>query len=250
MAVKRTALGKRKRSPPVSMSSKKLQAQVKRLMRMRQEKKYAEKTATGSVGQVAIDLTGALVSDITPSIAQGDGESQRIGNSITATGLVVQQQFIKQVNGIGPRRLRTHIVRTLDPSLSAADLLPVVFNVNPLSTVIDYFSSLNYTMMADKRVQLLGSKETKLMSNYSDNNTATFERATGELTIPVKFEDQTIRYQSDADSTPAAVRYFMITLCDAGNINLSTGSGLPVFLVDPATAVESKAYARLWYTDS
>jgi hypothetical protein len=189
MAVKRTALGKRKRSPPVSMSSKKLQAQVKRLMRMRQEKKYAEKTATGNVGQVTVNLTGALVSDITPTIAQGDGESQRIGNSITATGLVVQQQFIKQVNGIGPRRVRTHIVRTLDPSLSAADLLPVVFNANPLSTVIDYFSSLNYTMMADKRVQLLGSKETKLLSNYSDTNTATFERATGELTIPVKFED-------------------------------------------------------------
>ena len=250
MAVKRTALGKRKRSPPVSMSSKKLQAQVKRLMRMRQEKKYAEKTATGNVGQVTVNLSGSLVSDITPSIAQGDGESQRIGNSITATGMVVQQQFIKQVNGIGPRRVRTHIVRTLDPSLSAADLLPVVFNANPLSTVIDYFSSLNYTMMADKRVQLLGSKETKLLSNYSDTNTATFERATGELTIPVKFEDQTIRYQADADSIPAAVRYFMITLCDSGNTDVSTGSGLPVFLPDPATAVESKAYARLWYTDS
>ena len=251
MAVKRTALGKRKRSDrmPVSMSSKKLQAQVKRLMRMRQEKKFAEQTATGLVGQVNVNVSGALVSDITPSVDQGDGEGQRIGNSITATGLVVQQQLIKQEFGIGPRRVRTHIVRTLDPSLSAADLLPVVFNVNPLSTVIDYFSALNYTMMADKRVQLLGTKETKLMSNYTDSNTLASERASGELTIPVKFDDETIRYAADANSTPASIRYFMITLVDIGNTS-TTHSTLPVFVLTGSTAVESKAYARLWYTDS
>ena len=120
MAVKRTALGKRKRSArvPVSTSSAKLQAQVKRLMRMRQEKKYAEISVTGLVGQVEGSLTGALISDITPNIGQGDGESQRIGNSITGTGLVFKQQFIKQAAGIGPRRMRTHVIRTLDPGLS------------------------------------------------------------------------------------------------------------------------------------
>ncbi len=250
MAVKRTALGKRKRSPPVSMSSKKLQAQVKQLMRMRQEKKYAEKTATGNVGQVNANLAGALVADITPSIAQGDGEGQRIGNSITGTGLVVQQQFIKQENGIGPRRMRSHIVRVLDPSMSGTDVLTAVLDVNPLSTVRDYLSSLNYTMMRDKRVQLLGSKEVKLMSNYSDNNTSTGERATAEITIPVKFDDQTIRYQSDSDTDPASIRYFLLTLCDLGNASTSGTSTLPVFVPVDKTGVESKAYSRLWYTDS
>jgi hypothetical protein len=232
------------------MPSKKLQAQVKRLMRMRQEKKYAEKTATGDAGQVVGNLAGALVSDITPSIPQGDGEGQRIGNSITATGLVVQQQLIKQLNAIGPRRVRTHIVRTLDPSMSGGDVLTAVLDVNPLSTIRDYFSALNYTMMRDKRVQLIGTKETKLMSNYSDNNTSEQERATGELTIPVKFEDQTIRYQSDADAVPASIRYFMITLCDIGNTSSAAASTLPVFVTNGVSAVESKAYARLWYTDS
>ena len=124
MAVKRTALGKRVRGAsrarvPIksSMPSARLQAQVKRLMRMRQEKKYAEKAVTGVVGQVLINAAGALVADITPSIAQGDGEGQRIGNSITATGLVLKQQFQVQPFCIARRRLRTHVIRVLDPSL-------------------------------------------------------------------------------------------------------------------------------------
>jgi hypothetical protein len=217
---------------------------------MRQEKKYAEIPVTGLVGQVVANTTGTLVSAITPSIAQGDGEGQRIGNSITATGLVVKQQFIKQEFAIGPRRVRTHVVRVLDPSLSTADLLPAVLDVNPLSGVRDYFSALNYTMMSDKRIQLLGSKETKLMSNYTDTNQATYERATAELTVPVKFDDQTIRYQTDEGSLPAAIRYFMITTCDVGNHSADTNSTLDVFVKPFDTGVESKAYARLWYTDS
>nr|APC94142.1 hypothetical protein [uncultured marine virus] len=112
MAIKRTALGKRKRTvaPRVRMTTAKLQAQVKRLMRMRQEKKYAEKGVTGVVGQVLINASGTLVQDVTPTIAQGDGEGQRIGNSITATGLVLKQQFQVQLFCISKRRLRTHLL--------------------------------------------------------------------------------------------------------------------------------------------
>jgi hypothetical protein len=249
MAVKRTALGKRKRTPAVSMPSAKLQAQVKRLMRMRQEKKFAEISVTGLVAQVDVIVPGALVSDITPTISQGDGEGQRIGNSITGTGLVFKQQFIKQAAAIGPRRLRTHIVRSLEPNISATAVLNSVLDINPLSGVRDYFSALNYTMMSDKRLQLLGTKETKLLSNYDDNMIQINERATGDLTVPVKFDDQTIRYAGDLSPLPASVRYFAITLCDNGNLN-ATVSTLPVFITTGLSGVESKAYARLWYTDS
>lgn len=247
MAVKRTALGKRKRGARApQMLSARLQAQVKQLMRMRQEKKYKEISATGNVGQVDGSATGALVSPITSLIGQGDGEGQRIGNSITATGLVFKQQFVKQLNGIGPRRVRTYIFRTLDPSIN---ILTASFDVNPLSGVIDYFSSLSYTMMSDKRVQLLGRAETKLMFNYDDNMAQVNERSTGELTVPIKFDDQTIRYDSDVTSSPAAIRYFAVTMCDNGNISTSASTA-PVFVPTASSGVESKAYARLWYTDS
>jgi len=250
MAVKRTALGKRKRGARVApMTSKKLQSQVRQLMRMRQEKKYADVTATGAVAQANGSAAGALVSAITPTIAQGDGEGQRIGNSITATGLVVKQQFMKQQFGIGPRRVRTHIVRVLDPGMSTAEVLAATFDTNPLSGVVDYFSSLNYTMMRDKRVQLLGSADAKLMSNYDDNMTSANERSTAELTVPVKFDDQTIRYSADGDSAPASIRYFTITLCDQGNSSGGT-SGLSIFIPNATSGVESKLYARLWYTDA
>ena len=250
MAVKRTAFGKRKRTPPaVKMTSSKLQAQVRRLMRMRQEKKFAEIAVTGVCGQVLVNDEGALVSDITPTIAQGDGESQRIGNSITATGLVFKQQFIKQVAGIGPRRMRTHIIRSLDPSMSTANILSAVLDVNPLSGVRDYFSGLNYVMMGDKRIQILGTAETKLMSNYDDNMAGINERSTGDLIVPVKFTDQVIRYQNDGQDEPAAIKYFSLTLCDNGNSS-ATASSASVFVTTASSGVESKAYARLWYTDS
>jgi hypothetical protein len=231
------------------MSSKKLQAQVKRLMRMRQEKKYAERTASGPVGQVNVNVDGALVADVTPSIGQGDGEGQRIGNSITGTGFVFKQHFIKQEAGIGPRRVRTHIVRTLDPTLSGATLLAAVLDLNPISGHRDYFSSLNYTMMSDKRVQVLGTAETKLMSNYDDNMIQVNERATGNITVPVKFEDQTIRYEGDAATEPASIRYFAITLCDNGNGGGST-SAASVFVPTAASGVDCRGYSRLWYTDA
>jgi len=246
----RTALGKRKRTPiRASSTQKALKAQVARLMRIRQEKKYAEIAVTGNVGQVDGSSDGALVSAITPSIAQGDGEGQRIGNSITATGLIVKQQLVKQENGVGPRRIRTHVVRVLDPGMTSAQVLTAVLDDNPLSGVRDYFSSLNYTMMSDKRVQLLGTAETKLMSNYDDNMVQVNERSTADLSIPVKFSEQTIRYNASGDSTPAAIRYFMITLCDNGNI-AGTASGAAVFVPTASSGCESKAYARLWYTDS
>ena len=250
MAANRTALGKRKRTPPVSMSSKKLQAQVKRLMRMRQEKKYAEKAVTGLVGQFSGGSTGTLCNDITPVIAQGDGESQRIGNSITGTGFVVKQQFIKQVNGVGPRRVRTHVIRCLDPSLSEADVINAVLDVNPLSGVRDYFSALSYTMMSDKRLQLLGMAETKLVTDRPRDNGDPMipdEQSTGDLTIPVKFDDQTIRFSADGDSLPASIRYFMITTCDVGNAGSAGGTG---FVTTATSGVSSKAYSRLWYTDA
>jgi len=249
MAVKRTASGTRKPVKRARMPSKKLQAQVRQLMRMRQEKKFAEQAVTGVVGQVAVNAVGALSSLILPQVPQGDGEGQRIGNSITATGLVWKQQFIKQVGGIGPRRVRTHIVRAADPGVSTSGVISAVLDVNPLSGVRDYFSGLNYAMMADKRITIIGTAETKLMSNYDDNMAGINERSTGDLTIPIKFGDQTIRYEADGDTYPSSVRYFALTLCDNGNSGASTSSA-SVFVTTASSGVESKGYCRLWYTDS
>jgi hypothetical protein len=259
MAVKRTAQGQRKTSPrravkprarvPRTLTSK-LQTQVKRLMRMRQEKKYAEISGNGFVGQVYDNSTGTAVVAITPSIPQGDGEGQRIGNSINATGLIVKQQFIKSPGAINNRRVRSHVVRVLDPSIT--DPRNIVLDVNPISGVRDYFSELNYTMMADKRVQILGTVEASMATDTPRDNTDPMvqrEMSSTDLKIPVKFDDQVIRYEADGDTSPAAIRYFVITTCDLGNIGTSASTS-PVFVTSTGTGVAHKTYARLWYTDS
>lgn len=241
MALKRKRGFKSPMSRPVP--SKRLAAQVKQLMRMRQEKKFAEVVVSGGVGQVNNDAQGAFIQSILSTIGQGDGESQRIGNSITATGIVFKQQFFKDSSASGARRVRTHIVRTLDPSMSTTDILEAVFDVNPMSGVRDYFSNLNYTMMRDKRVKILGSAQT-IMDTSGDSNPST-----GIITIPVKFDDETIRYSADGETLPASIRYHCITTCDLGNRGSAT-SGLSVFVTQASTGLDVKGTARLWYTDA
>ena len=241
--------GKRKRgdakAAPKAMS-KKLAAQVKQLIRMKQEKKYVDYAVTGNVAQVHGNLHGSYVERIVDQIPQGDGEGQRIGNSITATGLVLKQQFNAMGAAQGTRRVRSHVIRVLDPGLGATDILDGVLDVNPMSGVRDYYSNLNYTMMRDKRITILGTAETTLVDHLGGT---TQGRLTGDLTIPVKFDDQTIRFQSDASGFPASIRYHVLTVCDNGNRS-GSASTLPVFIPDANTGVEAKSTSRLWYTDS
>lgn len=243
------ATGKRKRgvAKATPRASKKLAAQVKQLMRMKQEKKYVDFAVTGTVGQVDATGSGSYVARIVDAIPQGDGEGQRIGNSITATGLVVKQQFNAQSFAKGTRRVRSHVIRVLDPGLGATDILEGVLDVNPMSNVRDYFSNLNYTMMRDKRITILGTAETTLVDHLGGTEVG---RLTGELTIPVKFDDQTIRFASDTSSFPASIRYHVLTVCDNGNRNLTTTSLQPVFITGEETGLDAKSTSRLWYTDS
>lgn len=240
--------GKRKRGvgKATPRSSSKLAAQVKQLMRMKQEKKFVDHSETGNCGQVDGSSSGAYVKQLVVAIPQGDGEGQRIGNSVTGTGLVAKQQFFEQSATNGIRRVRSHVIRTLDPGMSTTEILEAVLDVNPMSEVRDYFSGLNYTMMRDKRVTILGTAETELHDNLG---VTTVGRLTGDLTIPIKFDDQTIRFVGDSSSTPANVRYHVLTVCDNGNIG-SGSSSKPVFITGANTGLQVKSTGRLWYTDS
>lgn len=242
------ATGKRKRgvAKATSRPSSKLAAQVKMLMRMKQEKKFADKTHSGRLGQVDGTDSGAFVKLLTADIAQGDGESQRIGNSITATGFVVKQQFDGQSFTNGTRRVKTYIVRVLG-SPGVNDVRDAVLDVNAMSEVRDYFSSLNYTMMRDKRISVIAQGETMLTPNTGTAGQQT--PSTGELTVAVKLDD-TIRYSGDAEVLPASVRYYCLTVCDNGNAALSGTSSRPVFYTGEETGLNVKTTGRMWYTDS
>ena len=248
------ATGKRKRgvAKATPRASKKLAAQVKQLMRMKQEKKFVDRAETGNLGQVDGNTnSGAYVELLVGSIPQGDGEGQRIGNSITATGLVAKQQLFSQSAAQGTRRVRSHVIRTLDPGLSATDVLEATLDVNPMSGVRDYFSGLNYTMMRDKRITVLGTADTVLVDHLGGiGGSDQPGRLTGDLTIPIKFDDETIRFSGDTASFPASLRYYILSVCDNGNIAASGTSTRPVFIPAANTGLQSKSTGRLWYTDS
>ena len=244
--------GKRKRgvAKAAPRASKKLAAQVKQLIRMKQEKKFVDRAESGNVGQVDTNNSGAYIKLVVGSIPQGDGEGQRIGNSITATGLVVKQQFVGQSVTGGTRRVRSYVIRTLDPGMSDTDILEAILDINPMSAVRDYFSSLNYTMMRDKRVTILGQAETALCPQGDGAAESLSHPSTGELTIPIKFDEQTIRFNGDTASFPASIRYHVLTVCDNGNIAASGTSTRPVFVPAANTGLQTKSTGRLWYTDS
>lgn len=241
--------GKRKRgvAKATPRASKKLAAQVKQLMRMKQEKKFVERAETGNVGQVDANNSGAYVELLVGSIPQGDGEGQRIGNSITATGLVAKQQLFAQAFTKGTRRVRSYVIRTLSYDLTPTEILEGTLDVNPMSGVRDYFSGLNYTMMRDKRISVLGSAETVLTDHLGGTEAG---RLTGELTIPIKFDEETIRFSGDSANFPAAIGYYILSVCDNGNIAASGTSTRPVFIPGEETGLQCKTFGRLWYTDS
>jgi len=69
------------------------------------EKKYIDsgEVIKGGVGQVDVNAQGYLPLDLTPILSQGVGESQRVGNSVKMTGIVLKMNCAKQIGAGGPR---------------------------------------------------------------------------------------------------------------------------------------------------
>ena len=124
--------------------------------RLNVEKKFVDRADfEDSVGQVDHNALGYAVFDVSPIIAQGVGESYRVGNSIKATGMVLNFACRGQINA-HKRKLKIMLIRSRTSDFLSTGTGPIIedlFNPNPLTGLIDYYSERNYAGKSELEVR-------------------------------------------------------------------------------------------------
>jgi len=218
--------------------------------RLNVEKKFINNAvSTAVVGQVNVNAPAYYAVDLLPTWVQGDGESQRVGNSLKLTGYNQKLQFTGMTNMYSTRRIRVQYIKTTDRVNSLPNILADIFDVNPLTGNIDYFSEKNYanSRKAHKIIRTM---------NYSiragsgiDVGNAPFTRPIGDMNCSLKLND-VLRFGSDADTSPQDYRLFCVIFVDAGNIS-GTASGNAGAMVSTAfTGLNVQWHGRTWYVDN
>lgn len=216
------------------------------------EKKYLDMDETPSiskVGQCNNNSGGNVSLFVTPALPQGDGQGQRVGNSIKATGLVFKLNMMKQLNARGARRIKMYCVRSQDPTTPSNDIITQILDTNPMSGLRDYHSNLDYTQFKDGRFKIIGTKTCYLPQDSGDSTHQEFERQTKALTFAIKL-NEVLRFKFDNDNLPANVRYHLIIVADNGNAGTSTSQLNDIFVTNANSGVEVKCSSRFWYVDN
>jgi len=108
------------------------------------EKKVFELTNTVNVGQVFANVNGIGIIDVTPNPAEGITYTTRNGRSIKLTGGTMNMQFSEQSAQNIRCRVKIQLIQVIgNPFSSGATMLSELYDVNPLTTIIDFNSDRN-----------------------------------------------------------------------------------------------------------
>lgn len=121
-----------------------------------EKKNITNATAGALVGQVNGNLNAIHVATITPAPAQGNGDSQRSGDSIKLSTGIFNFQFIQQANTSSPVKLIVEVVRILGMPQTNAQFISQYTKFNPFVgdgvTVHDYFSNYDQDYASQYKV--------------------------------------------------------------------------------------------------
>lgn len=214
--------------------------------RLNVEKKFIEGTITdGLVGQANVLAPGYFTSTLTPLIAQGDTENQRNGSSVKLTGLHLQLQMVGQTNTVTRRKFKACIVSSTDTSVT--NVINDLWDVNPLTGFVDYFSNLNYSNQ--KRAHKI---ERTVYFNTGNSGADAQAGAPWAPKVVKKIShkfDTVTRFEGTS-STPKDMNYFLIIFCDTGNVGSSTSPNSGVMIPELFTGMSLQEYFRWWYVDN
>lgn len=182
--------------------------------------------AAGALGQINVNASGHLCEDVTPIMAQGTGEAQRVGNSLKIHGLFAKIQFR---NGFAQTARVRFIVELIsvkgDPytSMSAfvADYLQVNAFVSAYNMVgiYDWYSPRDPQNMTKFR-RLVYKKVTM------GGDTVSGQAQQAECTLKCK-PGLHLKWNEDTDSTPGNGQLILLIRADRGNYGaLSTLTGV------------------------
>jgi hypothetical protein len=257
-AKRRYGIGKGKGGIKIDAIAKDLMMIKSRLNVEKKEKREVEITA-GTVGQVFNDLNGYWFQDITPSLGQGTGADERVGNSLKMTGCNLNFQFMGQSQTLTGRKIKIGLYRVRDPSLGpsdySSDITTDVLDANPLTGLLDYNAAKAYRNSKNDGIACIREKTVYIpkveVLDRSGGNSADydFEKAYKTLNFPVKLNDL-IRYEQDNDNLPNGFRYVILVRADCGNSG-TTGSNIQNIPVTfGSSGVTFRMGQRWWYVDN
>lgn len=218
--------------------------------RLNVEKKFVQSNVTvASAAQALNNNAGYYSVDLTPSIPQGDTESNRNGNSLKITGYHQKIQFIQQQNCHGNRRMKLMLIKSTNTSDTVDQIISDIFDNNPLTGFVDYHSNFNYSNNK-KAHKVIKTQYFNLRSDWGESSsTQTQQKAIGDCKFSMKLQDL-LRFEANVDTVPKDTRYIFLILVDTGNRSGAAGSNTGVLINDGLSGVSIQHHYRWWYVDN
>lgn len=240
--VKRYIKVKKTHAPAIAKLNKLLAARNKRKMAPRKSKvstflNAVEKKQTQTFINAGFDVGAAAgqanAVNCTPSITQGVGESQRIGNKCVITGATLDFQISSQSSAVNAIKYRYYLVTQPDSSIVQASGLVITKLLDPnvfsATSAIDWHSQRRTEFMKEFKVIAQGG------------GTLAPDSITGQIAISQKRRYLRLnlphRYLADGSTDTILNQMYFIVVTDSGDHTLFTGAVV-------------KMSMRYWYVDN
>ena len=208
------------------------------------EKKYIDQGYDQVVGQCNGNTTGVTCLDITPLPTQGSGVNQRTGQSIKMTSMTSFISMNMQTAQTLPCKIRLEFYKIVgNPQTSLANVVNECYDVNPITTIVDYLSVRDPNFYSDFK---------KIATKYINFPPALYSGNTlRQKTIRVSFKiSHHVRY-SGSTTTITDGQIVMLAFAETGNLSNSIASTLPyVYNTAINTAFQYQMSNRYYYVDN
>lgn len=196
-------------------------AMLKHLVNVEKKRFDVTQSTSQAVGLLnTAGVSGAYSTTITPYPLEGVTQGARIGNSIKIVSACMDVGFAQQSATVNKIKLRWYIVCREDNGFNytASTSLNQFLEVNPISTVNDYFSSRDPEYFSAFRVIKQG-----VVSLGSD--TVTNSRQNAQIKVPLKLNHH-LKFNTDASTTTTKNQFYLFVTASDGDIAINTGIGM------------------------
>jgi len=221
--------------------------------RLNVEKKFHNQAlATAPFGQSNVNVDGWYAYDITPSIAQGTGESNRIGGSLKLTGLSIPLAFKGQTNCLNERRIKVSLLQVLcsDVGVTPAETINTVWDPSANVGIRDYYSPKGYRNSATDGISIIKEMTCVLPAVQAGGTGSLSEGQVGRVLMNFTVKMQNILRFEGASSTPAGCRYYLVFFADAGNVSTTAATTTALGSKGASTGCVIDGHYRYWYVDN
>lgn len=195
-------------------------AMLKHLVNVEKKRTDVTLSAPTGLGQFAnegLATTGAYITRITPTIAQGVADNQRTGNSLKIVSAMININFVQQSANHNSQRLTWYVINIPEEDMPTSSVLTKFLEENPFSGVIDYNSSRDPEYFTQFKIVRSGSVYLKA------DPTHLAPAMSANVKCPLKLNHH-LKYNSNATSDSTKNQFYILVVADRGDVSLNTGA--------------------------